>query len=86
MILVAVVDEGFIDGVELPGIFEFQALKQPPTIYSGTFPTIRINTETLTDRDDLKGMGINGILMSEQWYCETRDEKDIFNIAIPSGE
>ncbi len=82
MILVAVVDENFMDCGEVPNIFEVQSFKQAPTIYSGTYPNIRVNLETLEERKDLTGKGIAGILTSEQWYCTAKEEKDIYGIAL----
>lgn len=83
MILIAMVDENFMDCGEVPNIFEVQSFKQAPTIYSGTYPNIRVNIETLENRDDLKGLGISGILTEEQWYCKTQDEEDVYGIALP---
>lgn len=82
MILVAIVDDTFMDCGEVPSIFEVQGFKQAPTIYSGTYPNIRINLETLQERNDLKGSGIARILASEQWYCVAREEKDLFGISL----
>ena len=82
MILVAVVDENFMNCSEVPDIFEVQSFKQSQTIYSGTYPNIRINLETLKNRDDLKGHGIEGILTSEQWYCNTQKQEDTYGIAL----
>lgn len=82
MIIVAVVDDNFMDCGEVPNIFEVQSLKQAPTIYTGTYPNIRINIETIKDRVDLKGMGIAGILTEEQWYCADRKTEDTFGISI----
>ena len=82
MILITVVDENFLDCGEVPNIFEVQSLKQAPTIYSGTYPNIRINLETLQDRKDLTGNGIVGILTGEQWYCTTKKKEDTYGIAL----
>lgn len=81
MILVAVVDENLL-GENLPYIFEVQALKLPATIYTGTYPQIKINPETIKDRTDLKGSGIAGILTEEMWYCQTNEQEDILGISI----
>ena len=60
-------------------IFEAQAIIPPPTIYSGVYPTIKINTDTITDRtEDLKGSSINGIITEEQWYIKDIESKDVF--------
>ena len=81
MILITVVDENFLDCGEVPNIFEVQSLKQAPTIYSGIYPNIRINLETLKEREDLNGMGISGILTSEEWYCVDKSLKDVLGIS-----
>lgn len=83
MILVAVVDEDFMNCGEVPNIFEAQCLKQAPNIYTGTYPNIRVNLETIKSREDLTGLGISGILTSESWYCTKRKEEDTFGIALP---
>lgn len=85
-ILVAVVPDDFIcDG--LPLIFEVQAVKMAPTIYTGTYPTIKIIPETIKDRSDsLKGLGIGGILTEEEWYNVPKEEKDLFGIALYTGK
>lgn len=82
VVLVAVVDEGVMNGLTLPNSFEVQSLKQAPTIYSGIYPTIKINLDTLKEREDLKGKGIAGILTTEDWYCKTQKENDIFGISL----
>jgi hypothetical protein len=82
MILVAVVPDDML-GDDLPSIFEVQAFKIPATIYTGTYPQIKINTDTIKDRtEDLAGSGINGILTEAEWYCRTNKEKDILGIKI----
>lgn len=82
MILVAVVDENLL-GENLPTIFEVQALKMAPTIYTGTYPQIKINSETIKDRtEDLAGSGINGIITEEMWYCQNKEEKDLYGISL----
>lgn len=81
MVLIAVVDENLL-GENLPAIFEVQAFKMAPTIYTGTYPQIKINSETIKNREDLKGLGIAGILTEEPWYSKTIEQKDIFDINI----
>lgn len=82
MIIVAAVAENMF-GENLPSIFELQAFKMPATIYTGTYPQIKINSETIKDRtEDLKGLGIDGIITEEQWYCQTNEEKDEYGIAL----
>ena len=82
MILVAVVENDFINNGDVPEIFECQSMKEAPTIYTGTYPSIKINTNTIKDRTDLAGKGINGILTSEDWYCVDREKKDLLNIGL----
>ena len=83
MILMTVVDDDFMDCGEVPNIFEVQCLKQAPTMFTGTYPTIKVNLETLKPRPDLKGMGASGVLTEESWYCAKREVQDIFGLAIP---
>ena len=82
MILVAVVDEDFMDCGELPNIFECNSIKMAPTVYTGTYPTIKVDVSTIKDRTDLNGSGISGILMKEQWYCSDQKQKDILGISL----
>jgi hypothetical protein len=83
MILVAVVDEDFFNCGVIPSIIEVQCFKQAPNIYTGTYPSIRVNTETITDRtEDLKGKGINGILMDEEWYIKKKTDKNHLGINL----
>lgn len=82
MVLVAVVDDDFMGSSDVPNIFEFQAVKVAPTIYTGTYPTVKFNVDTIEDRDDLKGLGIGGILTNEGWYCDDQEQKDIYGIGI----
>ena len=84
MILVAVVENDFINNGNVPKIFECQAIKEAPTIYTGIYPNIKINTSTIKDRTDLAGNGINGILTSESWYCVDKEKEDILNIGLPN--
>ncbi len=82
MILIAVVDDNFLGDV--PTIFEMQALNPAPTIYSGTYPTIRVITDSVKDvTEEFRGMGINGILTENMWYCATRENKNEFGINLP---
>lgn len=81
MILVAVVDEKFLG--EVPMIFEVQAFKMAPTIYTGTYPQIKVNIETLVDKtEELKGTGIAGILTQESWYNKDIQTEDQLGIGI----
>lgn len=81
-VLMAVIPDDML-GKDLPLIFEVQAFKMPSTIYTGTYPTIKINSETIIDRtEDLKGLGVAGILTQENWYNQTKKENDIFGISL----
>ena len=81
LILVAVVDADFLGDV--PQIFEVQCLKMPATIYTGTYPTIKVNSDTITDiSKENTGKGIDGIITSSGWYCKTTKSQDPFNISI----
>lgn len=80
-ILVAVIPDEML-GDNLPNIFEVQAFKIPSTIYTGTYPQIKINTGTIVERKDLQGMGISGIITSEEWYNKTIEENDFLGISL----
>lgn len=73
-IMLAVIDEEHISKDSLPSIFECQLVLPIPTIYTGTYPTIRINTDTIEERADLIGLGIEGITTGEGWYCSDRPD------------
>lgn len=82
MILIAVVPDNLL-GNNLPAIFEVQAIKLAPTIYTGTYPTIKINSETIKDRtEDLKGKGVAGIITGKNWYNVTQNETDIYGLEL----
>lgn len=82
MILIAVVPDDLL-GNNLPAIFEVQAIKLAPTIYTGTYPTIKINSETIKDRtEDLKGKGVASIVTGENWYNVTQNESDIYGLEL----
>jgi len=53
-----------------------------PSIYTGTYPQIKLNPETMKDRSDLKGIGIAGIIIQEDWYCVKRDSNDVYGIGL----
>lgn len=80
-VLIAAVDED-IFGKNLPDIFEVQAFKMPATIYTGTFPQIKINTDTVKDRTDLIGAGVSGIVRGTDWYCKEVEKQDLLGIEI----
>lgn len=81
-ILVAVIPDDML-GKNLPSIIEGQAFLMPATIYTGTYPQIKINTDTIVDRtEELKGIGIDGILTSEQWYIQNDIKEDVMGISL----
>nr|DAD76090.1 MAG TPA: hypothetical protein [Podoviridae sp. ctIi96] len=81
MIIMAVVPDNLL-GEGLPPIFEVQAVRLVPTIYTGTYPTIKVISETIKDRSDLKGKGINGIVSGENWYNVSKEDKNTYGINI----
>lgn len=81
MVMIAVVPDDLIcEG--LPPIFEVQAVNLVPTIYTGTYPTIKVISETIKDRSDLKGEGVAGIVTGENWYNVSKEDKDILGINL----
>lgn len=80
-ILVTVIPNEML-GKDLPSIYELQGIKMPSTIYTGTYPQLKLNTDTIKKRDDLVGLGIAGIITEEEWYCEEKIEKDILGISL----
>lgn len=81
-ILVAVIPDDML-GKDLPTIIEGQAFLMPSTIYTGTYPQIKINSDTIVDRtDELKGLGIAGIITSEQWYIKNDVKEDVMGISL----
>lgn len=81
MILMAVVPDDLF-GVEVPSIFQVQAVRTVPTIYTGTYPTIRIVTDKLEERTDLKGEGVAGIATGENWYNVSQEDRNEYGINI----
>lgn len=80
--MVAVIPNEML-GENLPDIFEVQAFKMPATIYTGTYPQIKINPETIIDKtDEFKGLGISGILTSAEWYVSRKKEKDYIGVGL----
>lgn len=81
-ILVAVIPDDML-GKDLPSICEGQAFLMPATIYTGTYPQIKINSDTIVDRtEELKGMGISGIITSEEWYIKNDIKEDVMGISL----
>lgn len=81
MILMAVVPDDLF-GVEVPNIFQVQAVRTVPTIYTGTHPTIQIVIDKLEAREDLTGKGIVGIVTGENWYNVSQEDKNEYGINI----
>ncbi|WP_298546715.1 hypothetical protein [uncultured Parabacteroides sp.] len=81
MIIMAVVPDNLL-GEGLPSIFEVQAVKLVPTIYTGTYPTIKVISETIKDRSDLQGKDIDGIVSGENWYNVSKEDKNTYGINI----
>ena len=81
MIMIAVVPED-IFGDNLPSIFQVHAIRTVPNIYTGTYPTIRLITETIKDRSDLRGQGVEGIVTGENWYNADGEDKNEYGINL----
>lgn len=81
-ILVAVIPDDML-GKDMPLIAEIQCFKMPATIYTGTYPQIKVNTDTITDvTERFKGMGIDGILTQNEWYNQTEKKEDLYGISL----
>lgn len=82
MVLIAVVPDDLL-GENLPSIFQVQAVRTVPTVFTGTYPTIRIISDTIKDRtDDLKGEGVAGIVTGENWYNVSKEDKNEYGLNI----
>ena len=81
MILMAVVPDDLF-GIEVPNIFQVQAVRTIPIIYTGTYPTIRVVIDKLEAREDLTGKGIAGIAIGENWYNVSQEDKNEYGINI----
>lgn len=82
MVMIAVVPEDLL-GSDLPSIFQVQAVRTVPTIYTGTYPTIRIISDTIQDRtEDLKGQGVAGIVTGKNWYNTSQEDKNPYGINL----
>lgn len=79
MILMAVVPDDLF-GIEVPNVFQVQAIRTVPNIYTGTYPTIRIVTDKLEERKDLTGKGIAGIVTGKNWYNVSQEDKNEYSI------
>lgn len=81
MILMAVVPDHLF-GIEVPDIFQVQAVRTVPTVFTGTYPTLRIVIDKLEKREDLTGEGIAGIATGENWYNVSQEDKNEYGINI----
>ena len=81
MILMAVVPDDLF-GIEVPNIFQVQAVRTIPIIYTGTYPTIRVVIAKLEAREDLTGKGIAGIATGENWYNVSQEDKNEYGVNI----
>jgi hypothetical protein len=81
LVLFAVVDADMLGDV--PSIFQMEAFLMQPTIYTGTYPQIKINTDTVQDlTEEFKGMGIAGIITESGWATKTVETPDDMGINI----
>jgi hypothetical protein len=81
MIVFAVVPDDLFG--QVPDIFECEAFLMPATIYTGTYPQIKVNTDTVKDvTDEHKGMGIAGIITETWWANKTIEQEDQLGISI----
>ena len=81
-ILVAVIPDDML-GKDLPMIYEGQAFLMPATIYTGTYPQIKINTDTVVDKtEEFKGLGIAGIIIEAEWYIKNDIKEDVMGISL----
>jgi hypothetical protein len=81
-ILVAVIPDDML-GKDLLMIYEGQAFLMPATIYTGTYPQIKINTDTIVDKtEEFKGLGIAGIITGAEWYIKNDIKEDVMGISL----
>lgn len=82
VLVMAVMDEDTIQQ-DLPSIFELQAMVLPKTIYTGTYPSIKYNLDTLKDvTEEFKGSGAGGIITKADWYNKDVESQDSMGIGI----
>lgn len=81
MVLIAVVPDDLF-GKNLPSIYEVQAVRTVPNVFTGTYPTIRIISDTIKSREDLIGEGVEGIVTGENWYNESKEDKNTLGINL----
>ncbi|WP_313374293.1 hypothetical protein [Chishuiella sp.] len=81
IILMAVVPDDFL-GKEIAGDVEIEAFKLPPNIYTGTYPNIRINTDTIQPTKKHIGQSPDGIFTQPNWAIIEKEEADNFGIGL----
>jgi hypothetical protein len=87
MVLTMVVDEEeFFGSDSLPNQFFVTGVRVAPTIYTGTYPTIKMDMGTVEDASHLAGQGIAGILTDCNWACETVKHDDKLGIGISGNK
>lgn len=68
---------------DLPDIFELQAVLAPKTIYTGIYPTIKLNLQSIEDiTKKFRGVGAAGIITGADWYNQTIEKDDALGIGI----
>lgn len=77
----AVVPEDFF-GKSIEGDVEVEAFKLPANIYNGTYPNIRINTDTLLETDKHKGFTPDSIFTEPNWAIIEKEEKNILGTGL----
>lgn len=82
MILIAVVPDDLFGVGEMPNIFQCTCVRTVPNVFTGTYPTIRIFTETIKERKDLIGEGVAGIVTGENWFNESQEDKNEYGINL----
>lgn len=67
----------------LPDLFTFEGFLMPQTIYTGTYPQIKMNMDSVVARNDLSGVGIAGIITNEGVFAvEAETKPDLLGISI----
>ncbi|MFV0141024.1 hypothetical protein [Empedobacter falsenii] len=79
--LMAVVPDDFFDQ-EINGDVEMEAFKLPSNIYTGTYPNIRVNTDTIVETDKYKGDSSEGIFTGFNWAIIEKKEQDNLGIGL----
>lgn len=80
-ILVAVIPNDML-GKMPHDISEMEVFMMPQTVFTGKYPQIKVNTDTVKPRPDLIGMGIEGILKEPIWAIKEVTSKDYMGISL----